>query len=639
MISFARWKRRYQPVWHSDLAESGLPRSVRARHRWLHEHLAYDAWRLERTHRAAARRRLRAEIGRHRRELARLHRAHGGILATPGGPSTAVVPPPNPKAPPATHTFFAHGLASGDPLPDRVVLWTRVTPSPEATPGSGAGPTATVLWHVATDRTFRRVLRSGSVTTDASRDHTVKLDVTGLAPDTTYFFRFVFQGPWRTAQVSPIARTRTAPAPSATPTHLRLGVVSCANLQAGWFSAYRHLAERDDLHAVLHLGDYVYEYAPGQYGYGADDVDIRAHVPAREMVSLSDYRQRHAQYKQDPDLAALHQRYVMISTWDDHESADNSWKDGAANHTPATEGAWATRKAAAMKAYDEWMPVRLEGTATVGDGTTIYRRFGFGQLAELTMLDLRSYRDEQVSAASPATTSPDRTITGAAQMAFLKQGLTPTAAQWRLVGNPVTIAPLQVLSLPASVQDLLNGLGGGAYLPNPQGLNTDQWDGYTADRTELFDHIVDQGVRDVVFLTGDIHTSWCNELPYPVANANLYALLGGTAGVEFVGPSITSNNIKDYIPSQAGTPTGLAAGQLAASAVRLANPHVKYLDFNNHGFMVVDITPARVQCDWWFISDRADRKATITWATSWETRTGTGQVRQVAAPVAGGPTA
>jgi alkaline phosphatase D len=278
------------------------------------------------------------------------------------------------------------------------------------------------------------------------------------------------------------------------------------------------------------------------------------------------------------------------------------------------------------------MPIRMEGTAALDDGTRMYRRFRFGQLAELTMLDLRSYRDQQVAMGSPDAADPDRTLTGADQMAFLKDGLRPDAPQWRLVGNPVTIAPFVVASLPQSVQDLLGGLGGGAALPSTA-LNLDQWDGYTADRTEILDHIVDQGVRDVVFLTGDIHSSWANDLPYPSANSTLYSLLGGSAGVEFVGPSVTSNNVKDYVPSQAGAPTGVAAGEAAAAAVQQLNPHIKYLDLNNHGFMVVDVTPARVQSDWFFISERADPEATLRHGASWATSTGTGVVHRVKGPV------
>jgi alkaline phosphatase D len=238
------------------------------------------------------------------------------------------------------HDCFRHGVASGDPLPDAVVLWTRVSPTPDATPGSGVGPPIDVRWQIARDRDFRHVVDRGTVHTGPRRDHTVKIDATGLAPDTTYYYRFVADG-----HCSRIGRTATAPAHHATSRRLRLGVVSCANWQAGWFSAYRHLARRDDLDAVLHLGDYLYEYGPGEYGLGQSNVDVRGHRPKHEMVTLADYRRRHGQYKTDPDLADLHAVVPWIVTWDDHETANDAWRGGAENHD-AGEGDWPTRKAA-----------------------------------------------------------------------------------------------------------------------------------------------------------------------------------------------------------------------------------------------------------------------------------------------------
>ena len=265
------------------------------------------------------------------------------------------------------HVVFQHGVASGDPRPRRVVLWTRVTPTRHATPGSGVGHAVDVRWEIALDERFRKVVRRGTERTSAARDHTVKVDATRLTPDTWYYFRFRVGH-----HVSPVGRTWTAPRASATPDNLRLGVVSCANLQAGFFSAYRHLAERDDLHAILHLGDYLYEYGPGEYGYGQQNLDVRAHEPAHEMVTLADYRQRHGQYKQDPDLQALHARYPFIVTWDDHEVTNDQWSGGAENHQ-AAEGDYAARRVQAHRAYDEWLPVRMDGTARVGDGTGLFR--------------------------------------------------------------------------------------------------------------------------------------------------------------------------------------------------------------------------------------------------------------------------
>ncbi|RYC05948.1 alkaline phosphatase [Nocardioides zhouii] len=522
------------------------------------------------------------------------------------------------------HEPFQHGVASGDPLPRAVVLWTRVTPTVGATPGSGRGPRVTVTWEVATDRRFRDVVRRGRVRTGPARDHTVKVDATRLRADTAYFYRFTVRG-----ETSPVGRTRTAPARSSSPDRLRFGVVSCANLQAGWFSAYRHLAARDDLQAVIHLGDYLYEYGPGEYGYGRANTDVRPHAPAHEIVSLADYRQRHAQYKTDPDLRALHARHPFIVTWDDHEVTNDQWRDGAENHQPE-EGDYAARKAAAHRAYDEWMPVRMSGTAATGDGTQLFRTLRFGGLAELSMLDLRSHRDQQAATPAPSPVpSPaggrDGTITGRAQLDWLKQRLRRGGPQWKLVGNPVMIAPVTFAQVPHDLVDPVNDVAG--LLPRDGApYNVDQWDGYTTDRRELFTHIRDQGVRDVVFLTGDIHSGWACDLPYDAATYPL----GDSAGVELVCTSVTSNNLKDIT----GTPARTSS--LAVEAViQTNNRHIKYLNFDDHGYSVLDVTPERVQMDWYVIGDRADRNAGSSWSTSWATRSGTNKVEAVSQPVGG----
>lgn len=520
------------------------------------------------------------------------------------------------------HETFQHGVASGDPLPRAVVLWTRVTPTAAATPGSGVGPRVAVTWEVATDRRFRDVVRRGTATTGPARDHTVKVDATRLRPDAAYFFRFTCRG-----ETSPVGRTRTAPARTASPDGLRFGVVSCANLQAGWFAAYRHLAQRDDLHAVIHLGDYLYEYAPGEYGYGRDNADVRPHQPPREMVGLADYRQRHAQYKSDADLRALHARHPFIVTWDDHEVTNDQWRDGAENHQPE-EGDYAARRAAAHQAYDEWMPVRMSGTAATGDGTRLFRTLRFGGLAELSMLDLRSHRDQQAETPAPSPVpnpagDTGGTITGRAQLDWLKQRLRRGGPQWKLVGNPVMIAPVTFAQLPHDLVDPVNDVTG--LLPRDGApYNVDQWDGYTRDRRELFDHIRDQGLRDVVFLTGDIHSGWACDLPH---DASTYPL-GDSAGVELVCTSVTSNNLKDITGSPART-TSLAV----EAVIQTNNRHVKYLNFDDHGYSVLDVTPERVQMDWYVVGDRADRDAGSSWTASWATRSGTNKVQAVSRPV------
>ena len=523
-----------------------------------------------------------------------------------------------PSASAAASPYFRHGVASGDPLPDRVLLWTRLTPAPRLVPGVGSGPTVSGRWQVASDPTFVSLRASGGFTTSATADYTVKVDARGLSPDAPYYYRFLYNG-----AASPVGRTRTAPAVTASPSNLRFGVVSCSNLQAGYFSSYRHLASRDDLHAVLHLGDYVYEYGPGEYGYGHDNRDIRPHVPAREMVSLRDYRQRHGQYKQDVDLQRLHAKVPFIVTWDDHESSNDAYRDGAENHTPASEGNWQRRKASAHRAYDEWMPTRMSGTAATGDGDRLYRSLRFGTLANLSLLDLRSYRSQQVGqTALDDVDDPTRTITGDPQMTWLKNQLL-TPVQWKVVGNPVMITPVVFPPLPSSLTDAVNDVTG--LLP-PDGVpyNVDQWDGYTADRSELFNHLADNGVRNAVFLTGDIHSGWACDLPVDVGTYPLST----TVGTEFVCTSITSNNLDDITGSPPRT-SSIAVEE----GFKSVNRHVKYLNFDDHGYSVVDITAARMQMDYYTISDRADPHGTSSWSQSWATNADTQRVHRVV----GGP--
>nr|WP_300463925.1 alkaline phosphatase D family protein [uncultured Nocardioides sp.] len=501
-----------------------------------------------------------------------------------------------------------------------MVIWTRVPPTPSATPGSGKGKPVTVTWQVAKDARFKKIVRKGRFRTSAGRDHTVKLDAKGLKPGREYHYRFIALG-----QKSPVGRLRTAPRKRAALDNLRFGVVSCSNLEAGFFTPYRALAARQDLHAILHLGDYLYEYPTGGYGMGQDNVVVRPHDPPHEMVSLEDYRRRHASYKLDPDLQALHARYSWILTWDDHEVTNDQWKAGAENHDES-EGDYKKRRARAHRAYDEWMPVRMDGTAALGDGTRFYRRMRFGQLAEVSMLDLRTYRDEQAAlpGVDATVSDPSRSITGKKQMAWLKESLTrgDHAPQWKVIGNPVMIAPVTFGDLPNDLIDPINDVTG--ILPaDGAPYNVDQWDGYTADRREVLGHIRDHQVKDVLFVTGDIHSGWACELPLDTSTQPLY---GDSYGVEFVCSSVTSNNLKDITGAPQLTP-------LVETAILANNRHIKYLDFDNHGYSVLDITPERAQMDWYVIGARDDANTPIEWSTSYETIAGTGRVTAVDAPV------
>ena len=504
---------------------------------------------------------------------------------------------------------FLHGVASGDPLPDGVLLWTRVTPSPEAVPGSGLGADVRVDWEVAEDRGFARVVASGATTAGAAADHTVKADVRGLRPATAYFFRFTAGG-----TVSPTGRTRTAPAADSAAPGVRFGVVSCANYEAGHFSAYRHLAARADLDAILHLGDYIYEYASGVYPKAEDTV--RTHEPRHEIVSLADYRTRHGRYKTDPDLQALHAAHPVVAIWDDHEFANDAWTGGAENHTPGAEGEWAARVAAAKRAYFEWMPVRA---STEG---TVFRRLRFGRLADLHLLDLRSFRSAQAKTGSGTVDDPDRTITGRAQLDWLKSGLAGSDAAWQLVGTSVMISPVAFGSLPAYLLEPLAGLLG---LP-AEGIavNVDQWDGYTDDRKELLAHLSSRAIRNTVFLTGDIHMAWANDVP---ARAATYPLSASVA-TEFVVTSVTSDNLDDLLNVAPGTLSVVAAG-----AVKAANRHVKWVDMDHHGYGVLDVTAERSQMDYYTVSDKRDPAASASWARSYRTLSGTQRVERVYQPV------
>ncbi|MEB8340376.1 alkaline phosphatase D family protein [Streptomyces endophyticus] len=528
--------------------------------------------------------------------------AAGAALAAP---FAAAAPAHAAEAP-----AFLHGVASGDPLPDGVLLWTRVTPGADAVPGSGKGPDVRVSWEIATDKAFRQIVGRGTVTASAASDHTVKADVRGLRPATAYYFRFSVD-----ATRSPVGRTRTTPATDASPDGLRFGVVSCANWEAGYYSSYRHLAARTDLDAVLHLGDYLYEYKTGEYPTA--DYTVREHRPAHEIVSLADYRTRHGQTKTDADVQAMQAVHPLIAIWDDHEFANDAWSGGAENHTPGTEGDWQARQQAAKQAYFEWMPVR---PSTAG---TVFRRLRFGNLADLHLLDLRSFRSEQSSVGNGAVDSPERTITGRAQLDWLKSGLTASNARWKLVGTSVMISPVAFGSLPAHIAGPLAELLG---LPK-EGLaiNVDQWDGYTHDRAELISHLREHAVRDTVFLTGDIHMAWANDVPVKAATYPL----SPSAATEFVVTSVTSDNLDDILHVAPDTLSTVAEG-----AIKAANRHVRWLDMDRHGYGVLDVTAERTQMDFYVISDRADRSATSAWQRSYRTLTGTQKVERADAPVA-----
>ena len=462
--------------------------------------------------------------------------------------------------------IFRHGVASGDPLSDRVVLWTRVTPS--------AGGAITLDCVVATDTALANVVSQTSVTTDASRDYTVKNDVTGLQPNTTYYYRFSVAGTH-----SPIGRTRTMPAGTAT--RLRMAVVSCADIAMGFFNAYRRVAERADLDLVVHLGDYIYEY-------GDASGNFRAVEPSSEILTLADYRTRHAQYKRDADLQEVHRQHPMIAIWDDHDIASNANVRGSQNHTEGLEGSWTDRVSVALQAYYEWMPVRMVDPSNPRKN---YRNFAYGNLVDLLLLEQRVLA-RSPQAAPNATLSntfrqrgefldPSREMLGSEEQDWLATHLRRSTAKWKFVAQGVMFAQLKI-------QSQTNAEGGGLY------VNNDQWDGYQPARDRVFQVLKgDQAsppVGNVVFVTGDAHSSWAADLSPDPNNADAYdrSTGNGSLAVEFVSTSVTSEMVLD-------------THGLLESTLRSINPHFKYIDLSHRRYMLIDADSTRVVAEWWFV--------------------------------------
>lgn len=476
---------------------------------------------------------------------------------------------------------FRHGVATGDPLSDRIIFWTRISTSEAAVP---------VSLRVYADPGLSQLVVSSQAVASAARDHTVKIDQAGLAPATTYYYQFETQG-----RKSRIGRTRTAPASGST--RLRFGVVSCSSYAHGFFNGYRFLGQRGELDAILHLGDYIYEYGDGEYG------EVRGYQPPHEMVTLSDYRTRHAYYKQEADLMELHRQFPFITTWDDHESTDNSWRDGANNHTEGAEGAWPQRKAWAQQAYDEWMPIRYPQS---GNLSKIWRKISYGNLADILYLDTRLYdRDEPFGI--PVTPqddvdAPDRTMIGPEQRQWLLDNLSSSSATWKLIGN-------QVVFHQWTLTPGLKAAGG------PRGLNGDSWDGYMAERQLIIDHLRSNAINNVVFLTGDVHSSWVGDITDDPNNPIAYnpATGAGSVATEFVVTSITS-------PSAIPVPDG------PDDAFRAINPHIKYMDLIEKGYSVLDVTAERVLCEYWYVSTIEEAGGTESFATAYPVAAGANRI-------------
>ena len=498
---------------------------------------------------------------------------------------------------------FVHGVASGDPLPDAVVLWTRVTPHRHAQPGSGHGPAVDVRWEVSEDESFDRVVAHGRRRATARHDHTVHVDVTGLEPGTTYWYRFRALG-----VRSPVGRTRTAPAADADAA-VRLGVVSCANYDWGFFGAYRHLAGQD-VDAVLHLGDYIYEYGPeGPLGEGLPGPAAARHAdPARECTTVTDYRIRHGCYRLDPDLQTLHARHPVIAVWDDHEIANDTWRDGAENHDPG-EHSWASRSRGGRRAWLEWLPVRrTTGAAEL----RIHRRLRLGKHVDLWMLDERRFRDQQPDSAAfsagsvdPTRNDPGRTMLGTKQADWLCGGLTKSEATWKVIGNQVPFFPTVLgPAYPGEVSAILEPVSP-ALAHEAVTQNVDDWDGYPAERRRLVAAM--DKVRDVVILTGDVHQSYACEIP---RDAGTYAVTGDSVAVELIAPGISSPSLSTIV-AQFLPGADLALDAVEGSNERAFNPWIKFRESSRCGYLLVDLDAQRVRAQWWLADDAQTRRSPV----------------------------
>lgn len=478
---------------------------------------------------------------------------------------------------------FGYGVASGDPLADRVILWTRV---------NLATGTADVQWEVASDPAFANIVRSGTALTDASRDYTVKVDASGLQPGTTYFYRFR-----RSGDTSVTGRTRTLP--TGQPQRVRLAVFSCAAFSIGHFHVYADAAARGDFDAAVMLGDYIYESGLTNAEQAAAALFGREADPQGELHTLTDYRQRYARYHTDSDLRAVRSTMPIIAVWDDHELINDIWRDGAGGHDPATEGSFTARRAAAAQAFHEWLPTR-EGT----DPLKIYRSFDFGNLASLHMLDARVIaRDAAISRdayLAGAANDPARQILGAEQEAWLAGRLQASGATWQVLGQQVLMGRMQI---PLTVYDNFSEASMNEFLQaqdTPEAARTDaqrallaqpriayylaNWDAFAAARERVLAaaRTLD---RNLVVLSGDSHNAWASDLK----DAS-----GNNVGVEFGVPSVTSTGLEiDH--------RNVDSTFLANAFVRMM-PDLKYAETSHRGYVILTLTPAAATADWVFVN-------------------------------------
>ncbi|HHB1594315.1 TPA: alkaline phosphatase [Vibrio campbellii] len=510
-----------------------------------------------------------------------------------------------------TAASFEHGVASGDPTQTQVIIWTRVTTEASY---------VDVSWQVSATEDFSSIEQSGTFTTDTSRDFTVKVDVQNLNPNTQYYYRFMVG-----EASSIVGITQTLPEGSVD--KASMAVVSCANYPAGYFNVYKEILEQHQkasFDVVLHLGDYIYEYGAG--GYASEDAAALGREPSKgtECITLDDYRKRYAQYRQDQDLQALHAALPMIAIWDDHELANDAWKEGAENHHNS-EGSFNDRRAAAAAAWTEWLPVR-ENTFS---NMLIYRQFAFGDLINLMMLDTRLVgRDqpldyfcldaptmEAIGGLVAQSRSTERELLGTEQLAWLMNAFNQEA-KWNVLGQQVLMSRME---LPSSVMlamfqlftatdeqkmDALLAVNNAiaSYLADPSSdtvklpYNLDAWDGYYVERERVYE-IAKASSGNFVCLAGDTHNAWTSELK-DVSN--------NPVGVEFATSSVSSPGLEEYLALEP-----VAIAQMEYSLPNLVS-ELQWTDIKQRGFMRVTFTPEKAESTWYMLSTIKDRNYQVT---------------------------
>ncbi|CAH0334444.1 Alkaline phosphatase D [Flavobacterium sp. CECT 9288] len=553
----------------------------------------------------------------------------GGVLLAPNFISCSKDDEPINQAPTDLKlSNFNEGVASFDPTATSIILWTRYTASK-----SGS---VNLSWEISTDAKFSQVLRQGKVVTDETRDFTIAVDVQGLPSNKSFYYRFYNV---MTKEVSVIGETITLPSSSDTISQVRMAVCSCANFAAGLFNVYEAMA-KSDVDVIVHLGDYIYEYGAGEYGTNQYTSSLgRTHVPAKEIITLDDYRARYKQYRKDEKLKLAHQKKPFIAVWDDHEITNDTYKDGAQNHQP-NEGDFSARKLAALKAYSEYIPLKT------GNDSRIYRDFHFGNLLSLYMLDTRVIaRDKQLEYATYFSSNgsfnatafqtdllnPSRQLLGAEQLGWLGSKIASSTSKWQVLGQQVLMTkmmlPSELLMLMAQINGEIDALGSAqpatlqAFQTSVGGLvtiksrilandptvsaadklrlstvlpyNLDAWDGYPVEREKLFALL---NGKKMVTLAGDTHNAWQGELK---SSSNK------VVGLELATSSVTSPGLETYL--------GLGGTQLAQfeQALNLLIDDLEYSNLSKRGYLKATFSASDVKAEWFFATSVFEEGATV----------------------------